>query len=148
MNVFRGLCKDRLAFIKASYFLPRWAAVCLLLVGVFLAKLVLLVLLITIITANVNWGLWDQLHLESIMYIILTYPQALKDFVLTYPILEIKKLMLNAQRIQGTCLNSRSQNLNWLLSSIFLVLHYQCFQMWPFHITFLELSAPRIQRDG
>lgn len=54
MNVFRGLCKDRLAFIKASCFFPRWAAVCLLLVGIFLAELVLSVLLIMIITANVD----------------------------------------------------------------------------------------------
>lgn len=61
-NMFRGLFKDRLASLKASSFLPRWAIVCLLLFGVFLAVLVLLDLLLMIITANVDRGQWNQIR--------------------------------------------------------------------------------------
>ena len=45
---------------------------------------------------------------------------------------------INAQKSQAACLNSMSQNLNWLLSSICLVLHYHCFHIGTFPPVFPE----------
>lgn len=46
---------------------------------------------------------------------------------------------INAQKSQVACLNSMSQNLSWLLSSVCLVLHYHCFHIWTFSPVFPEL---------
>lgn len=93
-NMFRGLFKDRLASLKASSFLPRWAIVCLLLFWVFLAVLVLLDLLLMIITANVDRGQWNQIRPESTTCAIFPYPRALEGFPLTISSLEIKMLRI------------------------------------------------------
>lgn len=133
VNVFRGFWKNSLAFLKTSSFLPhglQYTVLCL-------SGRISIISFTT--DGNNSQCRWRFVGSAPCWEALLVFSKPVLRPWISSQYSHFTDEEIHAQKSQVACLNSMSQNLSWLLSSICLVLHYHCFHIWTFSPVFPEL---------